>query len=328
MGLQGLLSPAARHSGIGRSPLGALNENLLIAAVVALAIRTFFFQPCWIPTASMEPTLFGIRAKDLRTEPGNLVRTGWRRWWERWARGMSCYHIIAETDGWLDVVQRDRFMVGDTWYPVPAAWPGFWDAAPIDRQRLYHRGEDLVRLRLTAGDRILIDRFSYNFRRPRRGEIVVFSTAGLRTATADLPAVPEDQYYTKRLVSLPREQVRIAADRHLVVNGVRLDPGTLHFSAIYSFDPTRPPKAGMYSGHLNAAAAKPFLKPDQPNPAPLFPDADATFTVRPGHLLVFGDNAVESLDGRAWGDLPERNVLGRCSFVYWPVSARFLQPTP
>jgi signal peptidase I len=39
--------------------------------------------------------------------------------------------------------------------------------------------------------------------------------------------------------------------------------------------------------------------------------------------VVFGDNTVNSLDSRYWGDFPEQNVIGKSFFVYWPFSQRF-----
>jgi len=46
-------------------PNAGLRENfevLLVALAVAMGIRTFFLQPFKIPTASMQPTLYGITA--------------------------------------------------------------------------------------------------------------------------------------------------------------------------------------------------------------------------------------------------------------------------
>ena len=47
-------------------------------------------------------------------------------------------------------------------------------------------------------------------------------------------------------------------------------------------------------------------------------------SVNPGHYLMFGDNTVNSRDSREWGELPQQNVIGHSSFVYWPpLSPRF-----
>lgn len=43
-----------------------------------------------------------------------------------------------------------------------------------------------------------------------------------------------------------------------------------------------------------------------------------TMRVQPGHFLCMGDNSPESSDGRAWGLVPERLLLGRALLVYYP----------
>jgi len=39
-----------------------------------------------------------------------------------------------------------------------------------------------------------------------------------------------------------------------------------------------------------------------------------------GHYLGLGDNSPISRDSRQWGVIPERNVLGKAFFVFWPVT--------
>jgi signal peptidase I len=46
--------------------------------------------------------------------------------------------------------------------------------------------------------------------------------------------------------------------------------------------------------------------------------ADA-FHVQPGHYLCFGDNSAQSSDSRVWGSVPERLMLGKASFVFFPL---------
>jgi signal peptidase I len=49
------------------------------------------------------------------------------------------------------------------------------------------------------------------------------------------------------------------------------------------------------------------------------PSSDVqTFYVQPGHFLCFGDNSTYSLDGRMWGLVPERLLLGKAVTVYFP----------
>jgi signal peptidase I len=43
-----------------------------------------------------------------------------------------------------------------------------------------------------------------------------------------------------------------------------------------------------------------------------------TMYVQPGHYLCLGDNSPQSSDGRSWGLVPERLMLGRALLVYYP----------
>lgn len=45
-----------------------------------------------------------------------------------------------------------------------------------------------------------------------------------------------------------------------------------------------------------------------------------TYYIQPGHYFCMGDNSASSADGRTWGLVPERLVLGRAIVVYWPLS--------
>jgi signal peptidase I len=45
-----------------------------------------------------------------------------------------------------------------------------------------------------------------------------------------------------------------------------------------------------------------------------------TLYVQPGHYLCMGDNSPESSDGRSWGLVPKRLLLGRALLIYFPFS--------
>jgi hypothetical protein len=45
-----------------------------------------------------------------------------------------------------------------------------------------------------------------------------------------------------------------------------------------------------------------------------------TYYVQPGHYLCMGDNSSQSSDGRMWGLVPERLLLGRAVFIFYPVN--------
>lgn len=326
--------------GVVRRPHREICEILILAAVVVLGLRTFFFQPMKIPTGSMQPTLYGITTEDLRSDAEAQIPSGFTRLAHRWLYGRTYYHFGAKTDGevtsvggvepifpWLPglpFLRKQVFVAGGTrytlWFP-PTELPNrfgidpdqaFFANAGLRPRRWYRRGEDLIKFVINAGDHVLVDRFTWNFRRPRRGEIMVFRTSGIQ-------GLQESTHYMKRLVAVGGERVKIGNDRHLVVNGVRLDAHTPGFEKVYNFD--GPPRDSEYSGHLNDFVAQRNRIP-RGTLAPRFPDGQAEFTVRPRHCLVMGDNTVSSLDGRRWGDFPQTQVLGRFWMVYWPISAR------
>jgi len=120
---------------------------------------------------------------------------------------------------------------------------------------------------------------------------------------------------------LPNERVQIGDDRHMRINGQRIDASTPHFAKVYGFDPHQLPRDSHYSGHLNNTTAT--ADNVYPGIAPLFPDQDTVFTNGPDTYMVFGDNTCDSSDSRYWGTFPTHNVIGRACFVYWPLTARF-----
>jgi len=308
-------------------PHSSIRENIevfLVAIAVAMAIRTFFLQPFKIPTGSMQPTLYGITHVNLKNRPDITVPTGVEAFIKSWVYGISYYHIVAENDGVLNSVSPVRkflffnilqtFKIGDKtyriWFPPDQLFDGITRAGVFEGQS-FRKGEDVVKLVVKSGDHLFVDRMTFNFRRPTRGEIIVFETKGIN-------GIPQDQYYIKRLVGLGGEKIRIGNDQHVYVNGVRLDASTPRFENVYTFGDR--PVEGGYFGHVNNLVAAKFGKAGI---APLFPDGDSEFQVAPNHYLVLGDNTLNSLDSRAWGDFPRENVIGKAFFVYWPVSERF-----
>ncbi|HZF02232.1 MAG TPA: signal peptidase I [Methylomirabilota bacterium] len=302
-------------------------EVLLVALAVAMGIRTFFLQPFKIPTGSMQPTLYGVTSKNLLDDKNFQIPTGIERIKE-WFEGISYVHVVAQSDGELQKVEppvkllifniKQTIVIGGVaqtiWFPPDYGEAPLQMRAGLEAGHIYHKGDEVVKMEVSAGDHLFVDRLTYNFRKPERGDIVVFETKGIPADRRENPPywnIPPDEFYIKRLVGLGGEKIQVGDDRHLVIDGKRLDSSTPHFENLYSFDPKSPPQESHYSGHMN-----------QPQ-MPFFPDGSATYQIPAGHVMVMGDNTMNSLDSRYWGDFPESAIIGKSFFVYWPLTSRF-----
>jgi signal peptidase I len=327
-------------------PNAGLRENvevLLVAIAVAMGIRTFIAQPFKIPTGSMQPTLYGVTSvpdysklapptEDPALAPDFEIPNSWiTRTFQYWFRGIRYHHVVAEADGTLDSDTVDvpsrfllfnwsqKFYIGGKPHTVSFPPDKLLERAGllpggVTTPRVFKAGEDVIRMKTISGDHLFVDRITYNFRRARRGEIIVFDTTGI----AAMPPGQQGQYYIKRLLALGDERVRIGNDRHVVINGTnRLDASTPHFEKVYSFT-NEIAVDSQFSGHLNEFTAQKSGHRFPPL-APNFLDEEKEFAVPHNHCLVMGDNTLNSYDSRAWGAFPRDNVIGRSWFVYWPI---------
>ena len=321
-----------------RSP--GMRENVevaLFAVAIAMSIRTFFVQPMGIPTGSMQPTLYGITEGNLGQE--ELAPTGVNAWVQHYLAGVSYYHLVSGGNWRLISVEepRKRFVffnkqrltfrdmdnnneiVRDISPPMNSGNSMLGYGSSLKEFVLnshnnytYKPGDDIINMRRESGDHLLIDRLTYNFRKPDRGEIIVFETKNIKTLKQDL-------FYIKRLVGLPNEKIQIGDDRHLIINDERLDASDHPFELVYSFDVAEeiaPPQDSRFSGHVNQKVYQQFDGVHYISPN--FIDASHEFKVPPNRYLALGDNTVNSMDSRGWGSLPAKNIFGKASFIYWP----------
>jgi len=308
-------------------PSASVRENVevfLVTGAVVLALRTFFFQPMAIPSGSAQPTLWGITSESLRGRPDVKFPRGFDRFLQLCWSGVHYFDAVAESSGELRIeptkkfglINKQTFWVGGksyTFWFTPDAPDDLAKRAGLEDGQMIQKGEEFLKLRLVSGDHLFVNRMTYNFRHPRRGEIIVFESTGI-------PGLIQNTHYIKRLVALGGEHVRIGNDRHVIIDGKRLDASTRGFENVYGFDPKNPPEKDHFSGHVNGVVGSDYLH--YLNLAPLFPEETNEFVVRPRHYLAFGDNTMNSHDGRAWGDFPEEKVVGKASFVFWPIGGR------
>lgn len=154
-------------------------------------------------------------------------------------------------------------------------------------------------------DRVLVNKYIYRTRAPRRQEIIVFHAP---PAALDDPSKPQD--FIKRLIGVPGDTVQVRNNR-VLINGKPLDEPYLD------------------DEHIAVSSFR--MSDSRGDPANWGP-----VKVPPGKYLVLGDNRNNSRDSRLWFDanrapapfLDADQVLGKAMCVFWPPKALKLLRTP
>ncbi len=302
-------------------------EVLVVAVGIAFGIRALFLQPFKIPTGSMQPTLYGIHAAPMdRAEPPSPPRQAFDflHYSKRYA------HAVVERSGRLEGVYPARPAIplwpsvevriagveyrlpGKADHRQPGAVHTYLNMPASSRDRLpyYEEGEPLAHAVLKLGDHLFVNRWHYSFQEPRRGDITVFTTTGIRDQKGNSLT---GRYYIKRLVGLPGEDLKIVNDRlHVREKGAaefRPVSGDDHpaFERIYA-------KKNGYEGHTHTAHGR---------TGSFLTDDDDVFHVPENHYFMLGDNTDNSRDSRFWGAVPRENLVGPAAFAWWPFSERW-----
>jgi signal peptidase I len=355
--IEGLERALRRHGG-SHYPKSSLVENVeffLVAAIVILGLRAFYVQPFKIPTNSMWPSYYGMTGEVFAKkdeEPSAAARaarfvafgattrridapdTGevllplggngrgvvafgearGRSWGVLPAKvreyripaGNRLATVRVPLDFDMDWVLRDTFFPGDKrsfgeiaseLVAAGRVTDGVLDGRPtrfLRTGRMVRAGERLLSFDILTGDQLFVDRVSYHFVRPKVGEGFVFRTGNI----PDLARLGGDQYYIKRLVGVPGDELRIERPV-LYRNGE--------------------PITGSKAFGKNARGEDSFVGY---RPEGLFRDG-ATVRIGDDEFMALGDNSANSLDGRYWGTVPAKDVVGRPLFIYYPFTKRW-----
>ncbi|MCF6137086.1 signal peptidase I [Pseudalkalibacillus berkeleyi] len=134
---------------------------------------------------------------------------------------------------------------------------------------------------LQNGDRMIVNKVSYDIGEPKRFDIVVFNA-------------PEGKDYIKRIIGLPGDEIEYKDDT-LYVNGKKVPEPYL-----------KAYKESNQNGNLTYD----FQLSEQ----------IGTQTVPKGHIFVMGDNRQHSKDSRNIGAVQMDAIIGKANVVFWPVA--------
>lgn len=357
------LEEVLRRTGGAIYPKSALVENVeffLVAAIVILGIRTYFVQPFKIPTNSMWPTYNGMTPEVFMKpadEPSSAAVAAravfFGAWPHRLDAPMEGEVLVPVFGGQSRGAVRARIVSGRSWLVIPTDlreytlfvgdkpvkvrlpldfdmdWvvsealvspgnkfttqsfnaevekklrAGQFEVRNVDGEnvrcirtgRFVRAGERFLSFDELTGDQLFVDRMSYHFVRPDAGQGFVFRTGNIK-GIADTYG---DQYYIKRLVGTPGDRMEVR-NFTLYRNGAPIT-GADAFAK-------NSKQADRYVGYRNEG---------------LLP-VGASLEVIPNHYFAMGDNSANSADGRYWGFVPAKDVVGRPLFVYYPVTSHW-----
>jgi signal peptidase I len=134
---------------------------------------------------------------------------------------------------------------------------------------------------------LLTDKLSYQLGQPHRGDVVIFK------APAGEPCAADECEYIKRVIGIPGDKVMIK-EGLVYLNGSLLDQS--------------------------------FLPPGVMTTEETYLQEGMEITVPEGQYLCFGDNRPNSRDGREFGPIDRKLILGKAFFKYWPIGSIGLVP--
>lgn len=314
-----------------------LQENIevfWVAIVVALGIRAYFLQPFRIPTGSMQPSLNGIVATSMHDEEG------WEKPWfgkrvvDFVISGRSYDNIVAEKDltirGFEDATfflfSRTRIHFTDGSSVVIGCPKGEVQSIETINQNFakvngrtilkegphFEKGDPIFQGYLTSGDLVLVDKVSYHFRQPERGESFVFDTRDIQTGDGgSMGSQAGGTHYIKRLAAVPGDEIQIK-EPELWINGSIAQEETL--KRVMSREPDS--KGYQYTGYTNPGGSD-FSNPS--HSVVLEDDPKKGNNYR--EFFALGDNSTSSLDSRYWGSVKQYNLVGPALFSLWPFTS-------
>ena len=144
-----------------------------------------------------------------------------------------------------------------------------------------------MRMTLIEGDRLFVNKLAFGPRIPFSGyRLPGFTKPKRGDVVVFINPVDHKRNFIKRLIGFGGEKIEIR-DGDIYVNGQHI---------------TDPRVDNVYYYNTNSEYGR----------------SNEVVEVPAGHYFVLGDNSKDSNDSRFWGFVPERDLIGRAEFIFWP----------
>ena len=171
-------------------------DTLVVAISVAMAFRAYFYEPFNIPTGSMQETLWGYHTvANVEKGTWDVFPLSILKW--LWT-GERVVDYKAPASGTIRVQQRNDGFANVCVGTSTKAFKLPTDAGIPLAGRHIREGETIWKGAIITGDFIFVNRWIWNFRKPRDGDVMIFSTTGIE-------GLPQGTHYIKRMKATPGE---------------------------------------------------------------------------------------------------------------------------
>ena len=137
-------------------------------------------------------------------------------------------------------------------------------------------------------DNVMVDKLSYRFSQPRRGDIILFSP------TEALKKEDYTENLFKRIIGLPGEKVELKNGKIYINDKALLEDSYISRGRSTSID-------ACISESQPVFISKPAI-------------------ISENSYFVLGDDRKSSYDSRCWGLVPKKNIIGKVSKIFFPIS--------
>ena len=313
-------------------------DILVVSISVAMAFRAYFYEPFNIPTGSMQPTLYGNHSEPCSPVQATAVDKSPLRWckWLLTGRMYECFEApfggslqfrptqtghydMRVVNGATGQVSRQMLVPTDVLHPTetgdgPYRQTSFQLPNGLRPGSPVRAGQHLWSGYVATGDFLFVNRWLWNFRHPRRGDVMIFSTTGIHPREDDRQHLQQGTHYIKRMTGTPNETLAIRNGRLQVDGAEPMEPRRI--AQIQRREKWHE-KAYPYAGYRVSE------RPDFDFPGSTLAREGDTVKLGPAEYYACGDNSPSSYDSRYWGPVPAANLRGIAGGVFWPFTHRW-----